>query len=223
MQSILNKTTPLFYLILIICTICFSSSILANSRNNKTCDIIPGRPLTNGYGPYDFTNSQHSHKLEIVLFAHFTPDVERLKAGASSSRIIADIDYTLRAIPNYHRALYAMARHQRIEKMKMQATDYFYSVDCYFKRALYMQPNDAIAHMLYAMHMHLENRLELARKEYQIAVKLAPGNPEIRYNAGLLEVKLGNLKEAQKHAEIAYAANYPLPGLRQQISEMQNN
>jgi hypothetical protein len=63
-------------------------------------------PLENAYGPYDYRTDKA--KLPIVLGAHFTPEVEALIRGATSTRPGHDIDYTLRAIPNNPRALYSM-------------------------------------------------------------------------------------------------------------------
>lgn len=196
----------------------FSFSILAANRNNVTCDIVKGQPLTNGYGPYDFTNLEHRSKLKIVLSAHFTTEVERLQSG-KTGRLIADIDYTLRAIPNYHRALNAMARHQRNEKINFKDTDKFYSTECYFKRALYMQPKDATTHMLFAIHLQLTNQLKKAEEHYAVALQLAPDNPELNYNAGLLYVQLGDIDKAKHSANIAYKQGYPLQGLAKKIDQ----
>mgnify|MGYP000689938372 CR=1 FL=1 len=44
-----------------------SEAIARKDRNNDTCGIIQGRPLINGYGPYDYTNPAHAPKLQLVL------------------------------------------------------------------------------------------------------------------------------------------------------------
>ncbi|WP_147302619.1 tetratricopeptide repeat protein [Thalassotalea euphylliae] len=202
-------------------TLVLSNKVIGANRDNTTCGIEQGVPLQNAYGPWDFTNPAHSSKLPIVLGAHFTSNVEKLKSG-QTGKLIADIDYTLRAIPNYHRALYAMAKHQRIEKMAFRNIDKYYTADCYFKRALYFQPNDAISHMIYAIHLQQTQRLEEAKEHYRVALTLLPENPEINYNAGLLYVKLGDLVKARQHAEVAYQQGYPLQGLAKQIENFSN-
>ena len=199
-----------------------SADVVASKRDNITCGIVPGQPLTNAYGPYDFTNPAHQPNLGIVLGAHFTPSVERLISG-NRGKIIADIDYTLRAIPNYHRALNSMARYQREKKLRFEARDKYFTADCYFKRALYMQPKDAVSHMLFAIHLQFTERLEEAQKHYEAALKLQPNNPELHYNAGLLYVELGELEKAQKHADFAYSRKFPLPGLAQRIAALQKD
>lgn len=196
----------------------FSFSCLADRYNNLTCDITPGRPLTNAYGPYDATNPAHLEKLPIVLGAHFTSDVEMLIRGVTGS-IMGDINYTLKAIPNYHRALAAMAKYQRREKVKLSARDKFYTADCYFRRAIYFQPADVTARMLFAIHLHLTGRLEDAAQQYHQAFLIEPEYTEMQYNYGLLLVDLKRYDEALDYANRAYAKGFPLSGLKKKLAE----
>ncbi|WP_019674634.1 tetratricopeptide repeat protein [Arsukibacterium perlucidum] len=191
---------------------------LANRYDNNTCDIVPGQPLTNAYGPFDATNPAHADKLPVVLRVHFTPDVERLVSGATGS-IMGDINYTLKAIPNYHRALAAIGKYQRSENIKLAQRDNFYTADCYFLRAIYFQPADAIARMLFAMHLHLTGRLEEAVQEYNRALLIAPDYSELHYNFGLLLLELKRYDEALAFANKAYAKGFPLPGLKNKLAE----
>lgn len=195
-----------------------SVSVNAAVRNNQTCGIQPGAPLQNAYGPWDYTNPEHQQRLPLVLQAHFTPLVERLVSGNTGS-IMSDIDYTLRAIPNYHRALASMARHQRNEKLKFKNLDDYYTIECYFKRALYMQPNDATTLMLYGIHLHLLKDYQNAEDKYLGAYKLSPRNPEVQYNLGLLYLDLNNLEKAKEFATSAYQSGYPLEGLKRRLEK----
>lgn len=190
---------------------------LADRYNNLNCDIEPGKPLTNDYGPYDATNPAHAGKLPIVLGAHFTPQVEQLIAGTSGP-IIGDINYTLKAIPNYHRALAAMAKYQRRERLTFKDRDRFYTADCYFRRALYFAPADVTSRMLYAMHLQLTGRKEQAVAQYQHALGLAPDYTELQYNYALLLVDLKRYDEALELANKAYAKGFPLPGLKNKLA-----
>ena len=65
----------------------------------------PCGSLVNGYGPFDYRTS--AKQLDIVEKYHFTSDVESLKHG-KAGYLGTDLDYTLRASPNHHRALMAM-------------------------------------------------------------------------------------------------------------------
>ena len=58
------------------------------------------------YGPYDYHT--HKDKLQVVERYHFTAVVEALTRGSQNTLAGGDIDYTLRAFPNRHRALLAM-------------------------------------------------------------------------------------------------------------------
>lgn len=71
-----------------------------------------------GFGPFDYTDPEtarpgkygQSPPLHLVEIAHFTPEVEHLVRGKSGA-IYGDLDYTLRAFPNHHRALWSMVRY----------------------------------------------------------------------------------------------------------------
>ena len=84
---------------------------------------------------------------------------------------------------------------------------------------IYFQPNDATTKMLYGIHKHTIKDFNNAEKLYKLALQLAPTNPEVNYNLGLLYVDLGKLDDARKHAKIAYGGGYPLPGLQNRIQK----
>src|SRR4051794_565696 len=97
--------------------------------------------LKNAYGPFDYrTRAEHAENFTLVESAHFTPEVENGIRG-SSGQIGGDLDYTLRAIPNHHRALASMARIAvRIKSVYVPGAKY--PVECYFERAIRFTPND---------------------------------------------------------------------------------
>lgn len=195
-------------------------------RDNYTCGINQGEPLKNPYGPYDFTNPNHAVKLPIVLGAHFQPYVEKLIRGHTQETPHGDIDYTLRAIPNYHRALYAISKLERNDKRNLPEGEIFkpkyYSAECYFKRAIYMQPRDSISFMLYAMHLQFSDNKKEARVMYENALRIDDKNPELHYNAGLFYLDIGMIEKAKYHADLAYSKGYPLSGLKIKLQEKLN-
>ncbi|WP_448212541.1 tetratricopeptide repeat protein [Colwellia sp. MEBiC06753] len=203
-------------------------SFAANAqRDNESCGIILGKPLTNAYGPYDFRDPNYASNVNLVVGAHFKKNIEQLKSNkAGTGTAHADLDYTLRALPNHHRALYAIAKLERQDRAKVAADGIFrrteiYTAECYFKRAIYFRPQDPIPHMLFGMHLHLVGKLAEAEINYLNALNIDPNNPEILYNIGLLYVDLGDIDNAKKYANLAYEMGFPLEGLKLKLLEMQ--
>ena len=179
---------------------------------------VPGcGSLKNAYGPYDYRDpTNKAEKLPIVDDNHFTPDVESLKRGITGS-VIQELNYTLKAFPNHHRALNAVARYGLSGK-KQWANTVITSADCYFQRAVAFTPDDATVRGLYGSYLMRKHNIDAARDQYDEALRLAPNSIEINYNMGLLYLDLGDLERAKHFAEIAYAGGHPLPGLRDKIA-----
>jgi tetratricopeptide (TPR) repeat protein len=169
-------------------------------------------PLTNGYGPWDYSNAAHrEQKLAIVEQYHFTSDVETLKAG-NTGALVLDLDYTLRAFPNHSRALWAMARLQLRDGYKPGGR--YYTVECYFDRALRWRPEDPAVWLVYGMYLHRKKDTEGAIERYKRALELQPDNLEAHYNLGLVYADRREYAQALDQAKLAYNGGYPLPGLR---------
>jgi len=67
-----------------------------------------------GYGPFDYRTATEFQR-HIVEVRHFTPDMELLKGGKAGGispilEIPSNLDYTLSALPNHHRALLTAIR-----------------------------------------------------------------------------------------------------------------
>ena len=201
-----------------------SSYSFAATRNNITCGIENGQPLSNAYGPWDYTKASHQDKLPIVLKVHFDRDVAKLNKGMTGRLPHGDIDYTLRAIPNYHPALFSMSKLERRDKATLLPGETYkpkyYSAECYFTRALYLQPKDHLARMLFAMHWQQNKQYKRAEMHYLLALDLKPNDPELNYNIGLLYANMKEIEKASKHANVAYTAGHPLPGLRNKIAQL---
>ncbi|MEM6808752.1 MAG: tetratricopeptide repeat protein [Pseudomonadota bacterium] len=201
-----------------------SSAMVATAIITAACALAPtavaqldpecGR-LDNAYGPYDYTNGMHRREyLRIVELRHFTPKVEGLIAGESGG-LIHDIDYTLRAFPNHHRALYAMVRFQLKDPVRPGSR--YYTARCYLERATTFKPDDPIPRLLYGIYLQGKDDLEGARDQYEMALRIDPQSAEVNYNAGLLYLKLGEHEKALQAAHTAYANGHQLPGLRNQL------
>ena len=167
--------------------------------------------LNNAYGPFDYTNGEHFiEKLPIVEEGHFNSDVETLTSGLSGT-IMGDLDYTLRAFPNHHRALNAMGKYKL---QKKQDIEEYLSAECYFARAIAFKPEDGVVYQIYAIYLHKSGKVAEAEKQYFTALRFQPESSEIHYNLGLLYYDKSNYQLALDHAQKAYALNYPLEGLK---------
>jgi hypothetical protein len=182
---------------------------------------VPGcGTLTNAFGPFDYRDPEAKAKhLPIVETNHFNADVEMLRAGITDVHIIGDIDYTLRAFPNHHRALNSVGRYElsggRFPRGRIP------SADCYFRRAVTFRPDDEVVRMLYGGYLFKRDEATEARDQYDEALRLAPESAEVNYNAGLFYAAQGDLEKARRHAKVAYDGGYPLPGLRKKIAQME--
>ncbi|HKU15962.1 MAG TPA: hypothetical protein VJQ52_16325 [Steroidobacteraceae bacterium] len=175
--------------------------------------------LKNAYGPFDYRSDfNRKNKIPIVEGAHFQPEVEALQMGGpiyySHRDLIGGLDYTLRAIPNHHRALSALARYA----LRGWETDPYRTADCYFDRAIRFTPDDAQVRMIYGSYLHRKKDLKGALEQYTVARELLPGSVELAYNFGLLYLDMGDKQKAREEAVQAYSGGYPLPGLRDKLA-----
>lgn len=175
-----------------------------------------GKAMT--YGPFDYRQrGKYSYELSLVEGAHFNGNVEALISGAKQKHnLTGDIDYTLRAFPNHHRALNTLTRY-RMRRGSLGEERPLSKTECYFQRALYFAPDDGTTHLLYAIFLHKLDKLEASLKSYRQAEKLQPKNIEVKYNLGLLLVDMKRYEEAIQYAKQAYAKRYPLQGLKNRL------
>jgi tetratricopeptide (TPR) repeat protein len=171
-------------------------------------------PLENGFGPFDYRTVKESDR-KIVEQHHFTPPVESLQAGASGP-IAGDLDYTLRAMPNHHRALAALTRlAQRERTERLRGTRW--PVECYFERAIRFAPDDGRTHAAFGAYLHATGRKEEGLRAIEYGSALQPDDPLIAYNFGLLLIDAGFPDRALEQAKKAYGGGIQLPGLRRKI------
>lgn len=174
--------------------------------------------LQNHYGPYDFRTDKQ--KLPIVDSAHFTPAVEALVRGSTSaSGPGADLNYTLTAFPNHHRALMSVMNYG--EKVKpSRPKDLPMSVECYFERALRFRPDDTVARMIYATFLTKNKRDAEAGKQLETASSAAGDNAFTSYNIGLIYFDMKDYDRALAQAHKAYGLGFTAPNLRDQLKSV---
>ena len=227
----------------------FSNSVAA--RNEDKNLGWPGTTLEGkqcsgkgqGFGPFDYRDrkytvpglyTRHGSKTEsplrFVEKAHFLPAIERLDEDYSNKvlrkGIGNNLDYTLRAFPNHHRALYSMMRYQLNDRMEMKLhgkrklskkTATLTPIECYLQRAELFAPEDGTVRMLHGIYLHRRGFLTDALEQYKIAEKLINNNPELLYNIGLLYLDMGEFEKAKEYADRAYKFGFNLPGLKKKL------
>jgi len=225
MQSFLNATRLILGSLAVFIGLC-------SSAHSQTSASICG-DLANGFGPFDYrkyagtaewnrhqTNDQNN-PLYLVHSAHFRPEMEALSHGGQGpkSDVGPELDYTLRAFPNHHRALDAMVRLS--ERLKMDAPrGARYNVECWFDRALRFQPDDPIARMIFTNFLIKKNRKPEAMQQLETVLKLAKDNAFTHHNVGLLYFDLGEhqLALTQAHKSIELGLNRP--NLREKLQSI---
>ena len=183
--------------------------------------------LANNYGPYDYRQykdmpeidpvTKQMSPLQMVEGAHFIDTCEALVKCKRGS-IGSDIDYTLRAFPNHHRALIAMMLYGERTK-RDQPPEALFTVDCYFKRALTWKADDVIVRLIYAGYLNGKGKTAAAKEQLEAANKLtASGNNAFSvYNVGMVALDLNEVDLAVDAARRAYGAGMTHPILRQRL------
>lgn len=174
--------------------------------------------LTNGIGPWDYRKADPA-KLKLVETFHFSSATERLQSGTSSAHIGGDLDYTLRAFPNHHRALQALSS-LSLKTKTDKPLGSRYTVECWFDRAMRMAPDDGAVHMLYGIHLLTKGDVKAATDRLKAAERFNPNDMNIHYNLGLALIKTGDIDGAVQHAKMAYELGHPLPGLRDKLKAL---
>jgi Tfp pilus assembly protein PilF len=172
-------------------------------------------PYTKGMVGGDYRNAVDRAGLSVVEQFHFTPQVEHLVRGTSGS-VGADISYTLEHYPNHPGALSSMARLALRSKTAQPAGAKF-SAACFFSRAIGFRPDDAQVRSLFGAYLLSLKQNDAALLQFEEAARLAPDDAVTRYNLGLLYVRSKDYDKAREAANAAYAKQFPLPGLRNQL------
>ena len=172
------------------------------------------RSTTNNFRrPVDVNDPADKDKIYIVVKYHFTPEVAALIRGSTAE---AAGRHPLHAAP-HSESLRGARFDGSLSAEESGRVDRYFTVDCYFERALAFRPKDGRLYMLYGTYLHRAKRYDQAVAMYAHAEELGLDNPELYYNRGLLEFQRDNLDEAAAYAAKAYAGGYPLPALRDKL------
>ncbi|PHV13342.1 hypothetical protein [Chitinimonas sp. BJB300] len=192
------------------------SLLLGNSL--VQADEIECGSLSNGFGPYDFRH-QFGEPKRLVESAHFPPYVESLLRGRTADAVGGDIDYTLRAFPNHHRALLSMMNLATREHTRKPPGSRF-TIECWLDRAERFAPDDGMVKVLWATWMIKQGNKKEAEEKLKAGVALAPeSNANFDYSVGLAYFDLRRYDLSLAAAHRAYQAGFPLPGLKQKLKK----
>jgi len=176
----------------------FSAEPAFAQTGNSACG-----PLANAFGPLDY-RTERGNNLYLVESTHFLPYIESLIRGHTNITPGDDIDYTLRAYPNHHRALLAMMRLGEKEKTP-KPNGSRYTVECWFERAVQFRPDDTTVRMIFSSYLSKNKRVPEAISQLEHATALAKDNSFTHYNIGLVyfDMKIYDKALAQAHKAIA--------------------
>jgi tetratricopeptide (TPR) repeat protein len=168
----------LFIISIILCL----TSQLAHADNRCNMDLF-----NQGVGPWDFYDARNSvpsganpmGNLKRVTNRHLQPQIISLTGRVGKGSIGKDIDYTLRAIPNHPIALDVASRFEVKLALKSSKTTRLFryekilkSAECYFRRAISLDPNRAQTYHIYGIHLHRHSKYKEAALKYRQAISL---------------------------------------------------
>lgn len=178
-------------------------------------EVAPGcGSLLNPYGPFDYRDPTKKANLQLVEKFHFTPDVETLTKD-DKRELAGNLDYTLRAFPNHHRALMSLINFAAKKgKLNSKLNGNQYAVECYLIRAEAFRPDDATVKAIHGFYLLKRGQPHNAIAKLEATKALSNDDPNIYYNLGLAYVALKQYDKALVNAHRAYALGFPLPGLK---------
>lgn len=179
----------------------------ALAAQKKICGVFDDPAALSDYRK---GRTEFAAKLAYVEKNAFSPEVE---SGAFGLAAVSALETTLAAFPNHAPALNALTRLALKEK-RAKLPGMKFPVECYYDRAQRFAPDDAAVYAAYAAYLFGLGLSDKAVEMYLRAVELDERNAVIQYNLGLAYFKLSNFELANKYAQRAYNAGFPLPGLR---------
>jgi tetratricopeptide (TPR) repeat protein len=147
---------------------------------------------------------------------HYEPAINHMKQGEHSRRVIADLDFLLARWPNHPPALKAMIEYELAGGKPHD----FAGPLCYLQQARRFSPDDVKVPLLEGFYRWKKTDVAGAIAAYQDALSVEPESLDAHYNLGLLYIETKQLDKAREHAAVAYAAGYPLQGLRRKLSKL---
>lgn len=139
---------------------------------------------------------------------------ELLKMVPHANTVMGNLDFTLRHSPNHHEALRLLIQYD----LRGGRFLTFPTTRCYLDWAHRFASDDATVVLYGGNYFWKKGDRKLAKTWYEKALELSPDLAEGHYNLGLLYVDEKNMEKAREHARAAYAAGFPLPGLKDKLA-----
>ena len=187
-------------------------ALAQQSDENHPCGPIA---VPRHYGPYDYRTERA--RLVIVDTAHFNARVEALISGQTGP-LEGDLNYTLKASPNHHRALLSLLRYSARPKNK-EAAGFEWPIECYFERALRFRKDDVVARMIYAQFLGQNKRTPEAIVQLNAALVIGAENAFTQFNAGMIFFDLGEFDRALSLAHRTKAMGLMKPELENRLKQ----
>lgn len=160
--------------------------------------------------------------LNMVEGAHFTPNVQLLKAGHRDAQP-GDLKYTLRKLPNHPGALDAWSRYE----IKYRSSKLFRSTpgnkrplltaDCFFERAISMYPQHAETYKVWGIHLYRHEKYDDSIAMILKAQSMGDRGADMHYYLGLSYLANGDRPSAEFHAKEADRLGFPFKGLQRKL------
>jgi tetratricopeptide (TPR) repeat protein len=158
-------------------------------------------------------------KIHNIEAHHFNQDVESLVRGQSMASVGGDLEFMLRYVPNHHRALYSLVKLALRDKTEMPYQTNPYTVRCWLQRGAVFSPEDGTVFLISGIYLGRLGRIDEAIAALERANELLPDDENVQYNLGLLYFDKKDFARSLSSAKRAYAAGFPLPGLRRKLEQ----
>jgi tetratricopeptide (TPR) repeat protein len=159
--------------------------------------------------------TQSSWDAADVKRNHLDPALAAMRQGNYSRGVKADLSFVMSSWPNYYPVLEALITYD----LGGGKTYDFPTTLCFLERAKTIFPDDVKVRILEGYYFWKKKDKDRAIAAYEEALALDPDASDAHYNLGLVYLEMNQYDKAREHAKAAYAAGYPLTGLRKRLAK----
>jgi len=146
---------------------------------------------------------------------HTTPARnELMKARPHAQTVVSNLDFSLRHSPNHHEALRLLVKYE-LDGGNLAG---YPSSRCYLDWAHRYAPDDPTVLQYGGIYFWKKGDVPRAEAWFLKSLEFQPDSADANYNLGLMYFDQKDMEKARKYARQAYAAGFPLPGLRDKLA-----